>query len=91
MLNMDRLSVLDVPLGLEPDAYFSYLFDMGEEIKVEARVVTSLISLFGDIGGLREVFASLVVLLLGSFQSKAYLIDQIENSRFRVKDNDNHA
>lgn len=75
MLNMDRLSVLDIPLGVESDAYLTHLFVLGEEIKVETRVVTSLVSLFGDIGGLREVFSSLILLLVGSFQSKAYLFD----------------
>lgn len=61
---------------------------MSEEVKVEKRVVTSLISLFGDIGGLREVFSSLIVLIVGSYQSKAFLFDQIESNRFRVAEKD---
>ena len=56
MLNMDQLTGGEFDLGNEKDAYISYLFDISDEVKVEKRVVTSLIILFGDIGGLRELF-----------------------------------
>ena len=44
----------------------SIYIDLGNEINVEARVVNSLLGLFGEIGGLREVFFSIIFIVVRS-------------------------
>ena len=69
---MDRNSRYEVAVGAEVDAYFTYLIDLSQEIRIEKRQVTSLPSLFGEVGGLRDFMATLAVLIIGGVQSKAF-------------------
>lgn len=41
-INLDRGSRFEVAVGAEKDAYFTYLFDLSQEIRIEKRTVTSL-------------------------------------------------
>ena len=68
----------------------SIFIDLSNEIKIEARVVNSLLGLFGEIGGLREVFFSIIFILVGSLQSKKFLIDQAE-TLFRTYDDEDFS
>ena len=45
---------------------------MSPEVKIEKRKVTSLPSLFGELGGLFDFFASLVVLVISSYQANSF-------------------
>ena len=87
MLNFSRDPLTEFPFALEEDAYITFYIDMSKEIKIEARVVNSLFDLFGSIGGLKEVFASFILLVIGGFQTKRFLIEQTE-AQFRTYDND---
>ena len=69
---MDRNSRFEVAVGAEADAYFTYLFDLSQEIRIEKRAVTSLPSIFGDVGGLRDFMSTVAVLVIGGIQSKAF-------------------
>ena len=40
--------------------------DLSNEVKIESRVVNSLLGLFGEIGGLREVFFSIILIVVAS-------------------------
>ena len=42
------------------------LFFISQKIEIEKRVVTDFISLFGDVGGIKEVIASLIAISIGS-------------------------
>ena len=89
MLNLDKLSIIEIPLGKDPNAYFTYLFDLSQEIKVENRVVEGFFDLFGEIGGLREVFVSVIMIFIGSVQSKAFLFNKARTMyRFHVNDDE---
>ena len=61
----------------------SYQLDMSNAIKIEKRVVTDLISLFGDIGGLNDFLATFIIVLIGSVQTKLFTMD-IVSTMFRV-------
>ena len=78
MLNFSRDPLPEFPVGLEEDAYYTFFIDLSKEIKIEARVVNSIFDLFGSIGGLREVLLSIILLLIGGFQTKRFLIEQTE-------------
>ena len=61
MLNLDENSIIEIPLDKDPNAYFTYLMDLSQEIRVENRVVETIFDVVGDIGGLREVFVSIIL------------------------------
>ena len=54
-------------------------FEMSPEIKIEKRKVTSLPSLFGEIGGLNDFFALIIMLLLSNFQANSFLLKSIKD------------
>lgn len=56
----------------------TYWFDLGQEIKIEGRQVTSFPVLFGDISGLKDFFNFFIVLVIGSFQSNAFKFDMLK-------------
>ena len=50
---------------------------------MEKRSVSSLPILFGDLGGLYEFFATLLVTLIGTYQAKVFVLSQVQ-SLFRA-------
>ena len=52
MVNLDRLSKLSLPFPPSPGSLREYWVDLSTEIKIEKRVVNSLLSLFGEVGGI---------------------------------------
>jgi len=56
---------------------------MGQQIKIEKRVVNSLPSVFGEIGGFGELLRQFIALIIGGFQAKAFFADQMR-SLYRV-------
>ena len=54
MLNIDRLSEFQMPpLNGDDSLIHTFQIDLSTAIKIEKRVVKSLLSLFGEIGGLK--------------------------------------
>jgi len=51
---------------------------LSNKISVEKRVVTSLVSLFGDLGGLYEFMATGVIFLIGRYQSSSFTVAQVK-------------
>ena len=76
MVNLDRLTKLSLPMPPSPDSFREYWVDLSTEIKIEKRVVNSFPSLFGEVGGINELLATLVLLLIGMFQANAFIFDQ---------------
>ena len=62
---------------------FAFVMELGEEIKIEKRVVTSFPALFGDLGGLFDFLSYLVVFLIGGYQASAFRFDQLHQF-FRI-------
>ena len=60
------------------NAFFTYWFDLSQEIRVEGRQVMSFPTLFGDISGLKDFFNFLILIVIGSFQTKMYHFDQLK-------------
>ena len=57
MLNFDKASRHEKNAFKDPDVYIEYVFEIGSKVEIEKRKVTSLPSLFGEIGGLNDFFA----------------------------------
>ena len=68
MLNLDKLDNGEVPIGIDDDALITFLFDLSQRVKIEKRVVTSIPALFGELGGLNDFLATIVVILIGNLQ-----------------------
>ena len=51
---------------MEEDAYESLVFELSQKIEIEKRIVTDFLSFFGEIGGLKEVIATFIAILIGS-------------------------
>jgi hypothetical protein len=66
-----------LPNIISDETRFSYLFELCQEIKIEKRVVTSLPSLFGEVGGLGDIIRILIALIIGRMQAKLFTFDQI--------------
>lgn len=67
MLNLDRLTRFEIPLqDKSGDVLHAVNIDLDGNIQIEQRVVTSLPSFFGEIGGLRDFFQQTILLLIGS-------------------------
>ena len=71
--------------GLAPfdNVLIGYAFDLGQKIKVEKRIVNSFPQLFGDLGGLYEFVATIIVFLIGRYKSGVYNLHQV-TSQFRL-------
>ena len=52
---------------------------MSPEVKIENRIVNSLPSLFGELGGLNEIFASTIMIIISGFQANSFLHDTIKS------------
>ena len=50
---------------------------MGSKVKIEKRKIISLPNLFGEIGGLKDFFATLIILLIGGYQANNFLLESI--------------
>ncbi len=84
LLNLDSNSKLEYRDVTMPErGITTYQFDLGQEIKIEKRQVTSIPGLFGDLGGLYEFLATIAAAMVSSYQVKAYSFDLIK-SFFRV-------
>ena len=59
--------------------YFEYNLEIGTKIEIERRTVTSLPSLFGEIGGLYDFFALFILLFISSFQANSFLVNLIKD------------
>lgn len=75
LLNLDLNSYLTFT-GRLPEAVFTqYRFDLSQKIIVEKRQVTSMPTLFGDLGGLYEFIATIAITLIGRIQAKSFAFD----------------
>ena len=84
MLNLDRLNKLKLPFPASPDSFKEFWFDLSVEIKIEKRVVKSLPSLFGEVGGLNDLLGTFVLLFIGMFQANAFIFD-LATTFFMIK------
>ena len=64
MLNIDTFSRIEYDVFINPNSYIEYQLDVGPRVEIEKRKVTSLPSLFGEIGGLNDFFASFIVFII---------------------------
>lgn len=83
MLNVERQIPFEISVRREPEDRASFFFDLDQQIKIEKRVVNSLPSVFGEIGGFGELLRQFVALLIGGYQAKAFFGDQMA-SLYRV-------
>ena len=63
--NVDRNSKIDYPVIQKEDVQFALMFDVSQQIQIEKRQVTSLPSLFGDVGGINEFLSTMIILVIG--------------------------
>ena len=54
-------------MDLSKDAYFTFIIDLSQEIRIEKRTVIDLLNLFGEIGGFKEVLILLIAISLSGF------------------------
>ena len=54
------------------------MIEISQQIEIERRIVISLASLFGELGGLNDFFGSFIVLIISSYQSNSFLVDSIK-------------
>ena len=66
MLNID-LNSRSKTQFMDKDSHFELNLDISPEIKIEKRKVTSLPSLFGEIGGLFDFFVIFILLVISNF------------------------
>ena len=52
---------------------------MSPLIKIEKRKVNSLPSLFGELGGLNEIFVKTIIIIISGFQANSFLHNSIKN------------
>ena len=78
MLNLDSKSKLEVAAFVDQNSYIECQFEIGNQIEIEKRKVTSLPSLFGEIGGLNDFFASFVVFIISGYQANSFILDSIK-------------
>ena len=76
-MNIDRLSLLQLPIPNEEGSPLTFWIDLSKEVNIEGRQVTSFPSLFGDISGLKDFFNFLILLLIGGAQAKMYHFNQL--------------
>ena len=78
MLNLDPKSRIELDFLINNNQYIDYHMEIGPQIEVERRRVTSLASLFGELGGLNDFFGSFIVLIISSYQANSFLVDSIK-------------
>ena len=57
-----------MPMPGESNSARTYLFDLGQEVRIEGRQVISFPALFGDISGLKDFFNFLIFFIIGGLQ-----------------------
>ena len=67
MLNINRNTRLPMEAFINQNSYVEYNLEVGPQIEIEKRKVTSLPSLFGEIGGLNDFFASFVIFIISGY------------------------
>ena len=76
LLNLDMNSYIYFQRNNLPEAVFTqYRFDLSQKIIIEKRQVTSLPTLFGDLGGLYEFIATIAITLIARIQAKSFAFD----------------
>ena len=76
LLNLDLNSHFVIDFDYMPEEVFTqYRFDLSQRIIIEKRQVTSLPTLFGDLGGLYEFIATIVITLIARIQAKSFAFD----------------
>ena len=82
LLNLDTTSKQELitPRGQYGDDYLLFSMDiyLGNKISVEKRVVTSFVSLFGELGGLYEFMATGIVYLISRYRSSSFTMAQVQ-------------
>ena len=63
------------------------MFFLSNAVKIEKRVVVSLTSMLGEVGGLYGILVGLAYFILGKFPEKLFLIHQVK-ALFRAADLD---
>ena len=72
LLNLDSTSKLEfIDSTMAERGILAIAFELSQEIKVEKRQVTSIPGLFGDLGGLYEFLATIVVALVSGVPSQS--------------------
>ena len=54
------------PVNGDDSLVHTFQIDLSLAIKIEKRVVTSLLSLFGEIGGLNDFMAAFILIFIGN-------------------------
>ena len=54
-----------------------FFFDLSQKIYVERRTVTSVPQIFGDLGGLYEFHALIILSLIGRYKSGVFSLHQV--------------
>ena len=54
------------PVNGDNTLIHTFQIDLSLAIKIEKRVVTSLLSLFGEIGGLNDFMAAFILIFIGN-------------------------
>ena len=54
------------PVNGNDSLVHTFQIDLSLAIKIEKRVVTSLLSLFGEIGGLNDFMAAFILIFIGN-------------------------
>ena len=78
LLNIDPYSEIEIPLASEDKSTFTLWINLGNEVSIEGRVVTSFPQLFGDLTGLHDFFNFLIVILLGNSRVRFYNYDRLK-------------
>ena len=80
LLNLDKLSRTVGNPDLTATAYIQIDFLLSNKVKIEKRQVVSLPSLLGEIGGLNEIFASSILLLISNYQTNIFRVDSVKRN-----------
>ena len=67
MLNLSTQNLYQMNMDLSKDAYFTFIIDLSQEIRIEKRTVIDFLNLFGEIGGFKEVLILLIAISLSGF------------------------
>ena len=78
ILNIDPNSKAKTDALVSQNSYVEYVLEVGPRVEIENRKVTSLPSLFGEIGGLNDFFASFVVFIISGFQANSFILDSVK-------------
>ena len=72
LLNLDPVTKINQPFGFNYDSMFNLCFELGQRVSIEKRVVLSIPSLFGEVGGLYDFLSALNLFVIGGIQAKLF-------------------